>query len=221
MARHAYLAALLLAACGGSADAPELTEADDAPPVSEARPSPRAEVPPPPRLTAPPEPAISEPPPTLAEPEPALGDDDDPPPTVTEPPLQPVSEPPPPVVMLPPAPTAEDPLIIDCADDGCSACWAELRVEHPDWYDSGAAACQWRECSDASECADLGAALICGATGGPSGPTGKMVCRSARTPLYGACGGTGSEHDATCEVGLWCVKRPLRPGEYWCKEFSG
>jgi hypothetical protein len=116
---------------------------------------------------------------------------------------------PPPVAPLPPPvtppaaepePTPDHPLIIDCRSDGhgCSDCTAQLRAEHPDWFESGAAACVLRDCDSDSDCASLGADLVCRPWAAPGDAP---VCRLPRLASYQLC---DPAIDNVCEVGLWC-----------------
>lgn len=115
-----------------------------------------------------------------------------------------------PVVLAPapdPAPTLDEPLIIDCVDDGCVACTEQLRADHREWYDTGVASCQKRTCAETAECSDLGADLVCAPFG--TEPTDVKVCRAPRVALGHVCPvnevRSTDGHDPVCEVGLWCV----------------
>lgn len=121
----------------------------------------------------------------------------------------PVAQPVPAPVVEPeptePEPTPEHPLVIDCRADDCSACNADLRATHPDWYDDGSASCQLRGCDADAECASLGDDLRCL----PFDVDSPLVCRVPRLQAFQACDENAA--DNTCEVGLLCSTGRCRP----------
>lgn len=115
-------------------------------------------------------------------------------------------------VSAPPAPTEANPLLVDCTPDTAEACRQKLSAAHPDWVANAAAHCVYRICTEASECADLGAGLVCRANDGTP-----PICRLPRGALNSRC--TQDRQMTECEPGLWC--RPFLQNSFLtCQPFD-